>query len=91
MSTELNLFGEEVSVSNETDTQLVARVLEKNPAAMTNRGLLLFLCAKERVPAIKKLSEAEQNQFRWFFRDFENIRRRAQQFRADEEQLQKGF
>lgn len=60
----------------------VKHILEKYPAAQTDKGLFYYLCFIQNCVWIKQMPPEKQNEVRHFFRDIESLRRRSQEFRS---------
>ena len=88
MTFQLSITGEETWVGN--DSQEIAKLLEKFPAAASNTGMFFYFALRERCPWIAQLSEDKQRDLKAFCRDTESLRRRRQEHRAKEEEKSKG-
>jgi hypothetical protein len=76
-----NLFGENLPQGSATDD--IKRLIEKYPAVIENRNLLYWFMLKDRCPFLSQLPENHRNELKAFCASIENIRRRAQDYRAN--------
>lgn len=80
MTRQMTIMGEAEWVG--TDTEDVALLFDKYPAAEHDRGLFFWLMLKMRCPWVAQLPEQRRNELVEYLDDIESLRRRAQELKA---------